>query len=84
MVYKQFALVRWQLPVKTIEDFVKSPSTALHCIFTHCLAELGQASVPESTTHSFIFVRFSVHLNLFAGRCRERPAMPAPLNTKYI
>jgi hypothetical protein len=44
--------------------------------------ELGQASAPESTTHSFIFVRFSVHLNLFAGRCRERPALPARLNSE--
>jgi hypothetical protein len=42
-----------------IDDFVKSLSAALRCILSHCLAELGQAGVPVSTPHSFVFARLA-------------------------
>jgi hypothetical protein len=47
-----------------LDDFAKSPSAALHCILTH-------SSVPVSTPHSFVFVCFSVHLNLFTAWLRS-------------
>ena len=53
-----FRVTGMQKTMPKIDDFVKSPSAALHCILTHC-------SVPVSTPHSFVFVCVSVHLNLF-------------------
>ena len=41
------------------DDFAKSPSAALRRILSHCLAELGQAGVHASTTHSFVFARLA-------------------------
>ena len=47
---------RW---IVNLDDFVKSLSAVLCCILSHCLAALGQASVPVSTHHSFVFARLA-------------------------